>query len=297
MTPDIKYGSIVLYMIICGLGIGPAFPLYTLAIQNAVDVRKLGQATSASQFFRQIGGAIGAAVLGTILASSLSTSFGQLHFPGAGQGSSVAEGSIAAQGTATIGERIRAQFAEQYQLIERVIRNNDEAARQQLLSNPLIPEEFKQQLSHPAQTNDSYNQIEAAVLAGDAAKLEEALNRSGIPAFARDTIRQGASPVLGNAEAAQAFLGKLEAQMAAFGGSISAPDPDALLSQIKSQLDQQAEQVIADVTQTVKVAFTDAITKTYRYLVFVVLIGWLASFFIPELELRRSHAPAPVEVS
>jgi hypothetical protein len=49
-------------------------PLYTLAIQNAVDVRKLGQATSASQFFRQIGGAIGVAILGTVLATNLMTS-------------------------------------------------------------------------------------------------------------------------------------------------------------------------------------------------------------------------------
>src|SRR5690606_14913140 len=58
---------------------GPAMPLYPLAIQNAVEPEVLGQATSANQFFRQIGGAIGASVLGALLASSLSNSFYQLQ--------------------------------------------------------------------------------------------------------------------------------------------------------------------------------------------------------------------------
>ncbi|MDQ7041335.1 MAG: hypothetical protein Q9M35_10385 [Rhodothermus sp.] len=47
-------------------------PLFPLAIQNAVDVRKLGQATSAAMLFRQIGGVMGTAVMGTVLALSLS---------------------------------------------------------------------------------------------------------------------------------------------------------------------------------------------------------------------------------
>ena len=71
MTPEVSYWTVVAYMLVCGLGIGPSLPLYTLAIQNAVDGRRIGQATSASQFFRQIGGALGAALMGTLLASSL----------------------------------------------------------------------------------------------------------------------------------------------------------------------------------------------------------------------------------
>jgi hypothetical protein len=68
--------TVTLYMVLCGLGIGPSLPLYTLAIQNAVDVRMLGQATSASQFFRQIGGACGAAVMGAVMALGLMRSLG-----------------------------------------------------------------------------------------------------------------------------------------------------------------------------------------------------------------------------
>jgi predicted MFS family arabinose efflux permease len=64
-------GEATLYMVLCGLGIGPAMPLFTLAIQNDVDARQLGQATSASQFFRQIGGTAGAAAMGSVLAAGL----------------------------------------------------------------------------------------------------------------------------------------------------------------------------------------------------------------------------------
>ena len=66
------------YMVLCGLGAGPGMPLFTLAIQNATDVRFVGQATSASQFFRQIGATVGAAVMGTVLAFTLAATFGAL---------------------------------------------------------------------------------------------------------------------------------------------------------------------------------------------------------------------------
>ena len=76
MTTDTSFATVTAYMVVCGLGVGPTLPLFTLAIQNAVDVRLLGQATSASQFFRQIGGSVGAAALGSILAVTLVVQLG-----------------------------------------------------------------------------------------------------------------------------------------------------------------------------------------------------------------------------
>ena len=55
MTAEVPYWRVTLYMVICGLGIGPSLPLYTLAIQNAVEVQKLGQAASTVQFFARSG--------------------------------------------------------------------------------------------------------------------------------------------------------------------------------------------------------------------------------------------------
>lgn len=67
------------YLVICGVGLGPSMPLYTLAIQNAVPLRAVGQATSASQFFRQIGGTVGTAIMGTVVAVSLAGALPASH--------------------------------------------------------------------------------------------------------------------------------------------------------------------------------------------------------------------------
>jgi EmrB/QacA subfamily drug resistance transporter len=76
MTEDVGYGTVTVYMVLCGLGLGPTLPLFPLAVQNAVDHSKIGQATAASQFFRQIGGLVGSAVLGAVLGFALIHSSG-----------------------------------------------------------------------------------------------------------------------------------------------------------------------------------------------------------------------------
>jgi EmrB/QacA subfamily drug resistance transporter len=54
-----------------GIGLGPGQSLFSLAIQNAVAPSQLGVATSASQFFRQIGSTIGVALFGAVLTNRL----------------------------------------------------------------------------------------------------------------------------------------------------------------------------------------------------------------------------------
>ncbi|MCJ7710676.1 MAG: MFS transporter, partial [Chloroflexi bacterium] len=59
------------WMFVTGLGIGPTLAVFTIVVQNAVPVRALGVATSNLTFFRQIGGAVGLAALGTIFGTRL----------------------------------------------------------------------------------------------------------------------------------------------------------------------------------------------------------------------------------
>ncbi|MFI8851022.1 MFS transporter [Streptomyces sp. 891-h] len=56
---------------ILGLGIGFVLPVLILAVQNSVRPADLGAATSAHNYFRQIGGSVGAALFGTLLAHRL----------------------------------------------------------------------------------------------------------------------------------------------------------------------------------------------------------------------------------
>jgi hypothetical protein len=58
-------------MAIIGLGIGMVVQVLVLAVQNAVDRRDLGAATSALTFFRSMGGAVGVAVFGALLSHRL----------------------------------------------------------------------------------------------------------------------------------------------------------------------------------------------------------------------------------
>jgi len=71
MGMDTTNRTAVINMIVVGLGLGLAFPIFTLTVQNAVENRFLGVATSTSQLFRQMGGTIGVSVMGTIMAVSM----------------------------------------------------------------------------------------------------------------------------------------------------------------------------------------------------------------------------------
>ena len=59
------------FMAVVGLGIGLVMQVLILAVQNAVDARDLGVATSASSFFRSMGGAFGVAIFGSIFNNRL----------------------------------------------------------------------------------------------------------------------------------------------------------------------------------------------------------------------------------
>jgi EmrB/QacA subfamily drug resistance transporter len=70
LTKDTPVPIVWLWMLIAGLGVGTTFSVPTIVIQNAVPFRQLGVATSNLTFFRQIGGTIALAFVGTIFATS-----------------------------------------------------------------------------------------------------------------------------------------------------------------------------------------------------------------------------------
>jgi len=70
-----------------GLGFGMVTQVLVIAVQNGVDRRELGVATAATGFFRGLGGAVGAAVLGAVFAAVAGTHVGQGGMGGLGAGS------------------------------------------------------------------------------------------------------------------------------------------------------------------------------------------------------------------
>ena len=69
MGVDTTYGRAAFNIVVMGFGLGTALPLYVIAVQNAVPYRVMGVATSSIQFFRAIGGTLGLAIFGSLMAS------------------------------------------------------------------------------------------------------------------------------------------------------------------------------------------------------------------------------------
>ncbi|HEX8700703.1 MAG TPA: MDR family MFS transporter [Myxococcaceae bacterium] len=73
LSPDSSQATVTAKMVLMGLGMGPTIPLYTLAIQNAVQPRQIGVATASATFFRQLGMTVGVALMGTVFAGTLAS--------------------------------------------------------------------------------------------------------------------------------------------------------------------------------------------------------------------------------
>ncbi len=62
-----------LWMLLAGLGVGPTLSVFTIVIQSSVPFSRLGVATGNLTFFRQIGGSVGLAIVGTMFAESFTS--------------------------------------------------------------------------------------------------------------------------------------------------------------------------------------------------------------------------------
>jgi MFS family permease len=83
-------------LVLFGLGFGMVTQVLVVAVQNDVDRRRLGVATAATGFFRALGGAVGAAVLGAVFAAQA--------------GARAADGGQAAIGRADVVDGVQAVF-------------------------------------------------------------------------------------------------------------------------------------------------------------------------------------------
>jgi MFS family permease len=85
ITVSTKEWQVVVDLIIVGLGLGVTFPLYLTVVQTALPREFMGVASSQIQFWRNLGGTVGSAILGAVLANRLpeylTTRVAALHLP------------------------------------------------------------------------------------------------------------------------------------------------------------------------------------------------------------------------
>ena len=132
-------------MVYLGLGLGPAMPLYTLAVQNAVTRERMGTASSATMFFRQIGATVGVGLMGAVLAASLTSGLAKYLPPGVS-----IHGNQASRitGPAQVARDLKAQFNQTFQLVKKAV-NGNTAAMATLNANPMLPAALKTALANP----------------------------------------------------------------------------------------------------------------------------------------------------
>jgi MFS family permease len=68
ITQDISATSLIVRLLLLGVGLGLVMQVLVLAVQNAVPYADLGAATSAAMLFRLVGGSLGTALLGVVFA-------------------------------------------------------------------------------------------------------------------------------------------------------------------------------------------------------------------------------------
>ncbi len=241
MPVDVSATTVTLYMVLAGLGVGPSLPLYTLAVQNAVPLQKLGQATSASQFFRQIGGTLGTAVLGGVLAASLSVSFAELTDSLSGS-----SGATSAQELVSLPslESLRATGGAGF----------DESVRQGVL--------------------DAFDAVASDIEEGE---LERAIDVLQVLPLPED-------------------LKRLEVDRIR---SLAPEQVDALQTQatiLRTIGVSAADEAAGRVQAILRGGFHEAITGIFRLLLMTVALGFIATLFVPALELA-SEAPRPASTS
>ena len=75
LTPETGVALALGYILVMGIGIGGVTSVFTVAVQNTVAHANIGAATATVQFQRSVGGTVGVAVMGAVVAQRTSSRF------------------------------------------------------------------------------------------------------------------------------------------------------------------------------------------------------------------------------
>jgi len=256
----------IIFFLLLGLGLGPAQSLLQIAAQNNVPMERIGSATAAIQFVRQIGATIGVAIMGTVLSNTIQAENCKV-FPESAQcqpGAIVKRDAQSQQST-----NIDEQFKKlEVQIVAAL--KGDRAAYQALMNDPGVPQEQKKRLVEggiPAQFKRLEQKVIAAVK-GDLAAYNELKNDPNLPQDFKKQLVEGGIPaqvraqneetlgllqkaLTGDASARSALLAnpRLPAQIK---GLLAGPTPPAaavpgIVAGIKKGLEAAFSTIVAQV--------------------------------------------------
>ncbi|MBV8856151.1 MAG: MFS transporter [Acidobacteria bacterium] len=112
MTTETGTLAASLIMLVLGLGLGMVMQVLVIAVQNSVEYRDLGVATSGATLFRLVGGSLGTATLGAVFAARLANNLSGLLAQGSG-GEGLGAG-VSPQALAQLPAGVRAAYAQAF---------------------------------------------------------------------------------------------------------------------------------------------------------------------------------------
>jgi hypothetical protein len=283
-------------MFIVGLGLGPSQSLYNIAVQNAVPVNQIGIATSASQFFRQMGSVIGLSIFGTLLTHNLTTELPK-HLPAMPGISAPAKMDLSkaqeqAMDPNAIHRQIDAALAEQYALLERAF-NGDQAAVDQVLADKALPDQLKNLLkdggvrgkAHVIQETRA-REVADGLRRGESGRAD--LLDSSLPAALKDQIRAIPEDDL-KSKTKSAAVAEHFREMILADEKIEADKSVAgVLAFIKPAMQKQGHELADKVEKGVKEGFSVSITALFGIALWIIAVAFVTTFFIPVLPLRHT---------
>jgi EmrB/QacA subfamily drug resistance transporter len=283
---DTPLWQVIPLMVVIGLCLGPSLPLYTLAVQNTVPRKRLGTATSTLQFVRQVGSTASVALMGTVLAATVTATMA------AQMPSDLREelGTLAIGGeSGNVGNAIATVQARFVALEEEVTAavDGNEAARQALLTNPSVPTDIATLLQAGSVRDqvglrlaEALEQVEAA-LAGDANARDTAQQNPLLPAEVKANVQNPPASAAARGNIVSALRSELQDQEAAIVESTKAQ----ILSQLQTQLRARAEEAVNLLTDALHDGITAAVRRVYVFTTVLLLISFCAALLIPDVEL------------
>ncbi|MDP3235905.1 MAG: MDR family MFS transporter [Myxococcales bacterium] len=317
LTASSTQSEVTLKMVLLGLGLGPSIPLYTLAIQNAVDPRQMGVATSMTTFFRSMGSTVGVAVVGSLFATTLAESVstrmvkateglspqvverfskqqpgaeadesGALHFDAEAQKQKASDGLEGARSLA-----LKAL-------------DGDRLAALAVQSSPLADDELKAAVADGgpkaqvrARASTTWLRVqEAAQDPGrwtallESNELAPAVRKAALE-VSPSVLKDGAGPAL----ALQPVKALIDAEAERLGGMAL----QKARTKVELRLAVEKPKVLAVIDAvglSFKEGFTDAISLVYRLAAALGVLAFLLTLKIPQLPLRGRAVPvAPTE--
>ena len=101
-------------ILVLGLGIGMVMQVLVIAVQNSVEYRDLGVATSGATLFRLVGGSLGTALLGAVFAARLASNLAQSAAASGAVGSVPTGSGISARDLAGLAPAARAAYTHAF---------------------------------------------------------------------------------------------------------------------------------------------------------------------------------------